>query len=124
MTESALFYRKHVFCCTNKRAEGDPRGCCMGKGAGAVRNYLKDRCKELGLEDIRINAAGCLDRCALGPCLVVYPDSVWYSCASIGDAEEIVRRHLMGERRWNDCGCPFRAPLRSKPESPLSANVA
>lgn len=90
------YFRKHVFCCTNKRPAGDERGCCLDRGGGGLRNYMKDRCKELGLADIRINAAGCLDRCAFGPVMVVYPDGVWYRCAAETDAEEIIQRHLLG----------------------------
>src|SRR5690348_2661776 len=62
-----LFYRQHVFCCTNTRPPGHPRGCCSEKGSEKLRNYMKVRAKELGLADLRINAAGCLDRCELGP---------------------------------------------------------
>ena len=35
----------------------------------------------------RINAAGCLDRCELGPTLVIYPEGVWYSCPTTADID-------------------------------------
>ncbi len=93
------YYRLHVFCCVNRRPDGHPRGCCAAKGAVRLRNYLKARAKELGLDDVRINAAGCLDRCALGPTLVVYPEGVWYGYETVEDLEEILQRHLIaGER--------------------------
>jgi (2Fe-2S) ferredoxin len=57
---------------------------------------MKARAKELGLTDVRINTAGCLDRCAFGPTMVVYPDGTWYHYASFEDIEEILNDHLIG----------------------------
>ncbi len=93
------FYRKHVFCCTNVRPDGHPRGCCSAKGAVKLRNYLKARTKELGLEDVRINTAGCLDRCELGPTMVIYPEGVWYSYHSREDLDEILTKHIVAGQR-------------------------
>tara|TARA_B100000029_G_scaffold480826_1_gene529259 strand:+ start:19594 stop:19803 length:210 start_codon:yes stop_codon:yes gene_type:complete len=56
---------------------------------------MKNRAKELGLNDIRINASQCLDRCERGPVLVIYPEGVWYRCESKEDIEEILRVHLV-----------------------------
>ncbi len=89
------FYRFHVFCCTNVRPAGHPRGCCSEKGSVKLRNYMKARAKELGLDGVRINSSGCLDRCELGPTVVVYPEGVWYSCASREDIDEVLQRHLI-----------------------------
>jgi (2Fe-2S) ferredoxin len=89
-----LYYRRHVFCCINERPDGHPRGCCKDKGSVRLRNYMKARAKELGLADVRVNASGCLDRCELGPTMVIYPEGVWYSYRSAEDAE-ILRRHLI-----------------------------
>ncbi len=66
-----MYYRVHVFCCVNERPEGHARGSCASRGSPGLRNYLKARVKELGLDDVRINAAGCLDRCELGPVMVI-----------------------------------------------------
>src|SRR4051812_21017077 len=95
-----MYYKSHVFCCSNERPAGHPRGCCKEKDADKLRNYMKARVKELGLEeDIRINNSGCLHRCELGPTMVIYPEGVWYTCATIADADEIIERHLKkGER--------------------------
>jgi len=60
---------------------------------------MKARAKELGLDALRINQSGCLDRCELGPTLVIYPEGIWYTMHTIEDAEEIIQRHLLkGER--------------------------
>jgi (2Fe-2S) ferredoxin len=92
------FYRMHVFCCTNTRPPGHPRGCCSEKGSEKLRNYMKVRAKELGIADTRINAAGCLDRCEEGPCVVVYPEGVWYTYVDAKDIDEIVDEHLVKGR--------------------------
>ena len=55
---------------------------------------MKKRAKEMGLTDTRINGAGCLDRCELGPCIVIYPEGVWYSPKTEADIDEILLVHL------------------------------
>ncbi len=95
LIDPPTYYRCHVFCCTNERPAGHPRGCCKEKGAERLRNYMKARGKELGLGDVRINIAGCLDRCELGPTMVIYPEGVWYAYRTIEDVEEILQAHLI-----------------------------
>jgi (2Fe-2S) ferredoxin len=97
--DPAPYYQAHVFCCVNERPAGHARGCCKSKGAEKLRNYMKARAKELGLNEVRINQAGCLDRCELGPTVVIYPEGIWYAVASIEDAEAILQQHLIGGQR-------------------------
>lgn len=97
--DPAPYYQAHVFCCVNERPAGHPRGCCKTKGAEKLRNYMKARAKELGLGEVRINQAGCLDRCELGPTMVIYPEGIWYSIANIEDAEAVLQEHLIGGKR-------------------------
>jgi (2Fe-2S) ferredoxin len=97
--DPAPYYQAHVFCCVNERPDGHPRGCCKTKGAEKLRNYMKARAKELGLADVRINQSGCLDRCELGPTVVIYPEGIWYAITSIEDAEAILQQHLIGGQR-------------------------
>jgi (2Fe-2S) ferredoxin len=47
-----------------------------------------------GAGGVRINQAGCLDRCAGGPVLVVYPEAVWYTYVDKQDIDEIISSHL------------------------------
>ena len=64
-----------------------------------MRDYAKKRCKELGLTGegkIRINQAGCLDRCEEGPVCVVYPEGTWYTYVDETDVDEIIESHVMG----------------------------
>ncbi len=95
---SEPYFRLHVFCCTNVRPAGHPRGSCKARGSEPLRNYLKARAKELGVDRVRINASGCLDRCELGPTMVVYPEGVWYHYSSMEDAEEILQEHIIRGR--------------------------
>ena len=92
------YYRLHVFCCTNVRDESDPRGCCDARGGAMLRNYMKARAKKMGIEGVRVNAAGCLDRCENGPAMVIYPDGVWYRCATRKDVDAVLRDHVVGGR--------------------------
>ncbi|GAB4171814.1 MAG: NAD(P)H-dependent oxidoreductase subunit E [Thalassobaculales bacterium] len=90
-----LYYTRHVFCCLNRRADGHPRGSCAARDSEKLRNYMKARAKEIGLDKVRINGAACLERCELGPAIVIYPEGVWYRCATIEDAELILQRHIV-----------------------------
>ena len=99
MSDPALFYRRHVFCCVNVRPGSDPRGCCAARGADELLDYMKRRAKELGIPDIRINSAGCLNRCALGPTMVIYPEGVWYGYRTREDLDEILQTHVVGGGR-------------------------
>lgn len=94
-TDPEPYYEAHVFCCTNRRPAGHPRGCCADKGSEELRDYMKNRARELGLKKVRINNAGCLDRCELGPTVVVYPEGVWYSVANKEDIDEVLQTHLV-----------------------------
>jgi len=94
-----LYYRAHVFVCCNRRPEGHRRGSCAVKGSETLRDYMKARAKELGLTGVRVNSAGCLDRCEFGPTLVIYPEGIWYSPKTREDVDEILEAHLVrGER--------------------------
>jgi (2Fe-2S) ferredoxin len=94
------FYDKHVFFCTNQREDGS--ACCNNHGAQKARDYVKDKVKELGianrLNKIRINSAGCMDRCEEGPVIVVYPEGTWYTYVDEKDLDEIIDEHLKNGR--------------------------
>lgn len=95
MTNAPLYFQHHIFCCTNQRAAGHKRGCCADKNAEQLRNYMKRRVKELSISSTRVNGAGCLDRCELGPCIVIYPEGIWYAPKTTADIDEILTRHLL-----------------------------
>jgi (2Fe-2S) ferredoxin len=89
-----LFYECHVFCCTNVRPPNHERGSCARKGAVELRDRMKALAKDMGLKGVRINVAGCLDRCELGPSMVIYPEGVWYRYQTETDVVEILTTHV------------------------------
>src|ERR1700761_2182943 len=98
MDKDESFFKHHIFCCQNVREPGHPRGCCADKGSVELRDYMKDKCKQLGLKKVRVNTAGCLDRCELGPVMVIYPEGAWYGYKTREDIDEILESHLQGGR--------------------------
>lgn len=90
------YFRHHVFCCTNRRDADSPRGCCASKDSEQLRDYMKLKAKEMGIESVRVNNAGCLDRCEHGPTMVIYPEGIWYSCKTKADVDEVLERHVRG----------------------------
>ncbi len=94
--DQAPYYRYHVFCCTQERPQDHPLGSCARRGAREGLEHLQSRVKELELDRVRINNAGCLGRCEQGPVVVVYPEGIWYRCADRQDAERILQEHILG----------------------------
>ncbi|MDP2418861.1 MAG: (2Fe-2S) ferredoxin domain-containing protein [Hydrogenophaga sp.] len=95
MPENKSYYERHIFFCLNQREGGE--GCCAQHKAQAAFDRCKSQAKAEGLlgpGKVRVNKAGCLDRCAGGPIAVVYPEAVWYSYVDESDIDEIVQSHL------------------------------
>jgi (2Fe-2S) ferredoxin len=93
------YYKHHVFFCLNQREA--PERCCACAGAAELQQYAKSRIKALGLAgrgQVRVNKAGCLDRCEEGPVIVVYPEEVWYTYVDREDIDEIIDSHLVRGR--------------------------
>jgi (2Fe-2S) ferredoxin len=91
--------KRHVFVCVNERDPDNPKGCCATKGSAAVRSRLKRLTFDAGLRGrVRINTAGCLDQCASGVTIVVYPEGVWYGRVTEADVDEIFREHVLAGR--------------------------
>ena len=92
-------FRHHVFVCENRRPPGHPKGSCAEAGGPEVREALKAELRRRGLDgQVRANGAGCLDACATGPTVVVYPEGVWYGGVTVADVPEIVESHLVNGR--------------------------
>lgn len=92
----ALYYAKHIFVCTNQKVPG--KVCCANTGGDAFVRYLKKTLKSHHLSGpgkVRVSPSGCLGRCRLGPCLVIYPEGVWYSYTSTDDLDTIIQTHLI-----------------------------
>jgi (2Fe-2S) ferredoxin len=89
------YYERHIFFCLNQRDNGED--ACAQHGAKDGFDRCKARVKAEGLAGpggVRVNKAGCLDRCAGGPVAVVYPEAVWYTYVDQHDIDEIVDKHL------------------------------
>ena len=89
------YYQRHIFFCLNERPGGED--CCALHGAKAGFDRCKSQVKAAGLSGpgkVRVNKAGCLDRCAGGPVAVVYPEGTWYTFIDDSDIDEIVESHL------------------------------
>ena len=100
-------YAHHVFFCERSRASGD---ACAAVGGPAGFDRCRERVRELGLEGpgkVRINRSGCLNRCAEGPVVVVYPEGVWYTFVDGQDIDEIVESHLQHGRIVERLLLPF-----------------
>ena len=68
------------------------------RAAPTSARSLKNELKRRGIKDVRANSAGCLDACADGPTVVVYPEGVWYGRVRLEDVAEIIDEHLVGGR--------------------------
>jgi (2Fe-2S) ferredoxin len=93
------YYKSHVFFCVNRRDA--PERCCACHNSEGMRAYAKGRIKALkmnGPGGVRVNSAGCLDRCEEGPCIVVYPEGTWYTYVDEQDIDEIIDEHLVKGR--------------------------
>ena len=91
------YYKHHIFFCLNERPNGE--ACCALQAAKQGFDHCKNRIKDAGLAGpggVRVNKAGCLDRCAGGPVAVVYPEGVWYTYVDTQDIDDIVEQHLKG----------------------------
>jgi len=94
-TTARSYYERHIFFCLNERKNGE--ACCAQFKAQEAFDHCKSLVKAAGLSgpgQVRVNKAGCLDRCAAGPVAVIYPEAVWYSYVDTADIEEIVESHL------------------------------
>jgi (2Fe-2S) ferredoxin len=94
------YYKHHIFFCLNQRDNG--QSCCAPQGAQDAFDHCKTQVKSAGLAGpggVRVNKAGCLDRCAAGPVAVVYPEAVWYTFVDKADIDEIVESHLKNGKR-------------------------
>ena len=93
--DSKPYFEKHIFFCLNQREGG--QACCASQGAQAAFEHCKASVKAAGLAgvgQVRVNKAGCLDRCAGAPVAVVYPEGVWYTFVDNSDIDDIIESHL------------------------------
>jgi (2Fe-2S) ferredoxin len=92
-------FKYHIFVCQNERDATDSRGCCMARGAAELVEAFREELKARNLKGLaRANKAGCMDQCAQGPVVVIYPEATWYARVRASDVKEIVSAMLEGRR--------------------------
>ncbi len=116
-------YQRHIFICVNERAANNPKGCCKHKDGDKVRDAFKKSLAAKGLlTAVRANKAGCLDQCANGVAVVVYPEQVWYGGVTVNDVEEIIDLHIIGGEYVSRLMLPGQAHLQDAPGKKLDAS--
>ncbi len=91
-----MYYKKHLFICTNQKADG--KQCCQQADAEAMFHYAKAKLKQASQQGpglCRVSKSGCLGRCEEGPVAVVYPEGTWYSYQDSDDMDKIIESDLL-----------------------------
>ena len=91
------FYKKHIFFCTNERADKNKRSC-GSEEVKSLRIYMKEKIKTFGIKGIRVNSAGCLNRCKKGPLMVVYPEGLWFKVTNKKDIDLIIEAYIKNNK--------------------------
>ena len=94
------YYERHIFFCLNQRDNGE--ASCGDHGPQRAFDHCKQRVKAeqlAGPGGVRVNKAGCLDRCEEGPVMVIYPEGTWYTYVDKEDIDEILQTHVVGGGR-------------------------
>lgn len=90
-------YKKHVFVCTNQKAA--PKKSCGEAHGNELVDAFKAALAERGLlKEMRAQKTACLDACAFGPTVVVYPEGTYYGNVQLADINEIVESHLVNDQ--------------------------
>jgi len=91
-------FEKHIFICTNERADTTRKSCGEACGMQLVQ-AMKKAIKDKGLKGkVRAQRAGCLDACDFGPSMVLYPEGVYYGGVQLSDVDEIINEHIINNR--------------------------
>ena len=93
MESSRSPYLKQLYVCINQRDPGVT--CCAEGGSEPILEKLKEYVKAHGLKGkVRVSRSGCMDVCAQGPNVMVYPDYRWYSRVTLQDVDRIIQQEL------------------------------
>ncbi len=97
------YYTKHIFFCVNQKPNG--KKCCHDSAAPELFVYTKKKLQLMGLHGehkVRVSSTSCMGRCALGPCVVVYPEGIWYRCETQEHVDRIIQDHLVKNKLVED----------------------
>jgi (2Fe-2S) ferredoxin len=86
-------YVRQIFMCINNR-QGESVSCGYS-GSEEMVEELKKIAKERNLKGkLRVAKSGCLDLCAFGPNLMIWPEGIWYMKVTKEDIPQIVDTYL------------------------------
>jgi (2Fe-2S) ferredoxin len=85
------FRDQYLFVCTNRRADGHPKGSCAEKGSEALVVQLKEALALRGInkEVVRACSSSCLDLCESGIAVLHEPRHVAYGGVTLRDVDDI-----------------------------------
>ena len=82
------FVRSHILICSGE--------LCASSGGKQLAREFDLKIEEYNLrKEAKVISTGCLDMCALGPIVIVYPEGVVYSEVKSDDVGEIVSEHII-----------------------------
>lgn len=91
MKESRSPYVCHLFICLNDR-HGERTSCADGKSP-EIKDCLKAQVEARGWKGrVRVSHSGCMGLCQQGPNVMLYPQGIWFSAATLADADRILAR--------------------------------
>ncbi len=86
-------YIRQIHVCINNRNGESPS--CGYSGSEEVVEELRKVCKERNLKGkVRVVRSGCLDVCAFGPNMMIWPEGLWYMKVAKTDVPQIVDTYL------------------------------
>jgi (2Fe-2S) ferredoxin len=89
-------YRKHLFICTNEKETG--KKCCGQNQGMELVKLFKSLIAERGLTgEVRAQRTGCLDVCADGPAMVLYPEGVFYGRVRPEDVSQLFENLIIND---------------------------
>ncbi len=93
------FRSRYLFVCSNRRADGHPKGSCAEKGSEEIVLRLKEALARRGINKtlVRSCSTSCLDLCELGVSVLMEPEHVAYGRVTLADVEAIADAAERGE---------------------------
>src|SRR4026209_2081125 len=86
-------YVRQIHVCINNRNGESPS--CGYSGSEEIVEELRKVTKERNLKGkIRVVRSGCLDVCAFGPNMMIWPEGLWYMKVSKADVPQIVEQYM------------------------------
>ncbi len=85
------FRQQYFFVCTNRRADGHPKGSCAEKGSEVLVARLKEALALRGINKdmVRACASSCLDLCESGIAVLHEPRHVAYGAVTLEDVDDL-----------------------------------